>query len=369
MQRRSTRTNGRIQGVATNLQFESTGTSALLSRVERSLQQALSFLEGRQLGSGEFPVLISLDRTMAKECSPDPSVFPTALIAHSLSFAASTDSLRERALNFLLAQMDHNGLWRHWTRNHPHCRELPPDLDDTCCASAVLSHNARRIASNRPLLLANRNGRGLFFTWIAPRPAWTGTAHMKVTFAQLRHALTLYYFFQRTSAALYDVDAVVNANSLFYLKEFSGRQIVADHLLDILREGSETACDKWYDNPFVIWYFFSRALHESAPQAGSIIQRRLAAAIATNALEAALAICSLAYWKCLAADTAVTHLLDAQLDSGAWPRAAFYHGGRTRRRDGSFAPPHPDTPHWGAEELTTAFCVEALAHWLQIRRS
>ena len=348
--------------------LRSNEAGSLPYRVAAAVERALTFLGQSQLPSGEFPVLISTDPTMAQGCVPDPSVFPTALIAHSLSFAGAAVALRERALTFLLGQMDGHGLWRHWTTEHPHCRELPPDLDDTCCASAALFRGGH-VVDNRELLLANRDSRGLFLTWVAPRLAWTQATHMKVTLAQLRHAPTLYLFFKRTSAALYDVDAVVNANSLFYLGDFPGRQRIIEYLLDILRTRSETTCDKWYDNPFVIWYFFSRALQALSPLAGSVIQQRLTAAKPTNALEAALAICSVSYWNELASDSAIIALLADQLDSGAWPRAAFYHGGRRRRRDGSFDLPHPDTPRWGAEELTTAFCIEALSHWLRIGRS
>jgi hypothetical protein len=62
-------------------------------------------------------------------------------------------------------------------------------------------------------------------------------------------------------------------------------------------------------------------------------------------------------------ETAIASLLAAQLADGGWPRAALYHGGRERRPDGSFAPRHPDTPHWGSEALTACFCLEALSRW------
>ena len=78
-------------------------------------------------------------------------------------------------------------------------------------------------------------------------------------------------------------------------------------------------------------------------------------------LQAALALCSLLRWGHAAPPRLLGLLLDAQRPDGAWPRAALYHGGRRRRRDGSFEAPHPDTPHWGSEALTTAFALEALA--------
>jgi SAM-dependent methyltransferase len=303
-------------------------------RPEDALERAVAFLERSQLPSGELRVLAS--------GKPDPSVFPTALAAYALSFAPRAAGVRDRALDFLLHEMEPRGLWKHWTREHPYHHQLPPDLDDTSCASAALARARRGFPDNRPILLRNRNRRGLFYTW-------------KLTLAQLRHPLVCFTFFTKTSAKPFDVDAVVNANALHYLGDAPE---VVEHLLRVLRENRESQCDKWYENPFAIWYFFSRALHVSTPEAGELIAAKIAAAVPSNALEHALAVCALRYWK---RPVDVGPLLALQLESGAWPAAPLYHGGRARRRDGTFAAPHPDTPYWGSEELTTAFCVEALA--------
>jgi hypothetical protein len=312
-------------------------TTSSRSGILAALARAIAFLESNQLPSGELRVFAS--------GKPDPSVFPTAVAAHALSFAPDAAKIRERALDFLAAETDWRGLWRHWPREHPHHRQIPPDLDDTSCASAALERAGRTFPDNRRLLLANRNRRGLFYTW-------------KLTPAQFRHPLALVFFFQQTSAKPFDVDAVVNANVLAYLGAIPETRAVVDHLLTVLRENRETSCDKWYDNPFVVWYFFSRALHTVAPEAGEIIEKKIAATTPSNALEHALAACSLHYWN---RNAGIRPLLDRQLQSGAWPAAPLYHGGRARRRDGTFAPPHHDTPYWGSEELTTAFCIEALA--------
>jgi hypothetical protein len=314
--------------------------SPIESSVHGALLRAIAFLGRSQLPSGELPVFAS--------GRPDPSVFPTALIAHSLSFAPPASVVRERALDFLAAEMKGGGLWKHWPRTHPDHDSLPPDLDDTSCASAVLARAGRHVPDNRHVLLANRNRDGLFYTW-------------KLTRAQWLHPWVTYRFFKRTSASVRDVDAVVNANVLFYLGPIPETRPVIELLLTVLREQREASCDKWYDNPFVIWYFFSRALHRVAPEAGEIIEKRIAGATPSNALEHALAACSLLYWNRL---PSVDALLTTQREEGGWPGAALYHGGRERKRDGSFASPHPDSPRWGSAELTTAFCVEALGQWI-----
>jgi hypothetical protein len=306
-------------------------------RIGGAIARAVTFLEQRQLPSGELPVLAS--------GKPDPSIFPTALAVHCLAFAPATADLRERALDFLVGEMAPRGLWKHWPRTHPHHQQLPPDLDDTSCASAALLAAGRTFPDNRELLLRNRDRRGLFRTWLWTRAQW-------------RHPLATAAFFTRTSARPFDVDAVVNANVLFYLGERKETEAVVAHLLDVLRAGRETTCDKWYERPFAVWYFFSRALRAVRAEAGEFITTRMATATPENALEHALAACILLDWNRI---PDLAPLLDAQLPSGAWPAAGLYHGGRKRLSTGAFAPPHPDTPWWGSEELTTAFCIEALA--------
>jgi hypothetical protein len=284
-----------------------------------------------------------------------------------LTFVPGATALRVRATQFLVDQQDQHGLWRHWTRDHEYFAMLPPDLDDTSCASAVLHQNGVGGATDPQLMLANRSRQGLFYTWVVPRLHWTRGAHRRIVFGQIRAAFVLYAFFRSTSAKPYDIDAVVNANCLFALGRFPGHGKVVDHLLAVLRSRGEATCDKWYDNPFVIWYFFSRALNRAAPEAGDLIKERIASMPPSNALEAALSAASLLYWSSVPNEASIQTLLEQQLETGGWPRAGFYHGGRERLRGGGFAEQHPDTPHWGSEALTSAFCLEVLGQWL-VRR-
>jgi hypothetical protein len=200
-----------------------------------------------------------------------------------------------------------------------------------------------------------------------PRLRWTGAPHRRAALPQLAHLPALFLFFRATSAARADVDAVVNANCLYYLGDFEGRETVVAHLFAILRDKRERSCDKWYENPFVVWYFIARALGRSDPEVAALIESRLDGAAPTSALEAALAVCTRLSCGSPPSDDAIAALLALQNEDGSWPRAALYHGGRARLRDGSFAPPHPDTPHWGSEALTTAFALEALSRWAVVR--
>ncbi len=330
-----------------------------------ALARAVSFLEASQSPNGELPVHASTDPTLATGASIDPSIFPNALAAWSLSFWPAAQGVRDRICDFLADEMHGRGLWRHWPRSHPHHASLPPDLDDSSCASLALARAGRDTPDNRALLLANRDGQGRFFTWIAPRLRWSGLGHLAITWRQLAHAPTLYLFFRRTSAEPRDIDAVVNANCLFHLGRFEGDSAVVAFLVDALRAGRERHCDKWYQSPFVIWYFLARALAGRSDEARALLTAKLCAAEPGNALEAALSLCATLSLGLRPDQERVDGLLAEQRADGSWPRAALYHGGRARLPDGRFAEPHPDTPRWGSEAVTTAFAVEALGHWLE----
>lgn len=319
----------------------------------------LAFLEQAQRPSGEIPVCKSNDPQMRHRLELDPSVFPTALAVHCLSFVGpAARPIIDRAVTFLTREMDAHGLWRHWTREHPFHAQLPPDLDDTSCATRALVAAGASPPENRSIMLANRTRQGLFLTWVIPR---LHRAPLAVTLRQLRHPAALFLFFRRTSARPSDVDAVVNANVLHCLREWDGSKSVIDWLMKGLREGGETQCDKWYDNPIVVRYFLSRALAGVAPEARDIMVNRSCDAKPANALEAAMVMSTLLDWEAGVPAQVVEELVQAQAASGAWPAAAMYHGGRRRLRTGRFAEPHPDTPRWGSEALTTAFAIEALA--------
>jgi hypothetical protein len=289
-------------------------------------------------------------RPAAPEWVYDPSNFGTGLLAWSLTHVPGTETIRERACDFLAAQAERHGVWRHWTRGHAQFHYVPPDLDDTSVISAALLTNGRRAPDNRRLLLSNRAPNGLFFSWITLRryPVrdfaywWTSLVHLA-----LRPVKSI-AFYSLTPSDRHDIDGVVNANTLFYLGRSADTEKVIAFLVDILRGGREAGCDKWYENPFVVWYFLSRALSRSGVDAADLILGRLESAAPQTPLERALALCVRMDWDVEPDAAAIAALLGAQQPGGGWPVEPFYKGARVR---------------WGSEELTTGFCLEALGRW------
>ena len=308
-----------------------------VSAIRRAIEKGVAFLESAQLPSGEIPIETSCTPEMRGDCVRDPAVFPTALAARALSIASSAERVRSRALDFLLREMEPGGLWRHPSSETSGHDRVPLDVDDTSTASAALAAAGRRIPNNRRLLIANRNRHGLFRTWIV---RWWP------------HPLGTYCFFRYTPADVGDVDAAIEANVVIYLGMCEETRPAIEHMLAVLRANGEMMSTKWYESRFTVWYFFSHALREIAPEAGEMIVPRVEAATPGNALELAQATSTLLLWNRL---PDVGPLIDAQLPSGAWPRAGFYHMGRKPIDS------QPTPPWWGSEALTTVLAVEALS--------
>lgn len=306
------------------------------SSIRRAIETGVAFLESAQLPSGEIPIETWPTPEMSGDGVRDPVVFATALAARALSIAPSAARVRARALDFLAHEMEPDGLWRYPSNEHPGHDWIPLDVDDTSIAAAALAAAGRRFPDNRALLLANRNRRGLFKTWIVrwwphPRKTWR--------------------FFRDSTAEMGDVDAVINANAVIYLGMCDETRPAIAHMLEVLRADGELTSTKWYESRFTVWYFFSHALRQIAPEAGEMIVPRVEAATPRNALELALAASTLLLWN---GAPDVQPLLDAQRPSGAWPRAAFYHAGLDKERQ-------PTPPWWGSEALTTVLAIEALS--------
>jgi hypothetical protein len=313
------------------------------SEIRRAIEKGIAYLESAQLPSGEIPIEISPTPDMTGECVREPCVFPAALTARTLSITSAAARVRSRALDFLEREMHRDGLWRHPSSDKAQHYDTPLDVDDTSLASVALAAAGREVPDNRRFLLANRDRRGLFKTWIV---RWWP------------HPVLTHRFFRYTTAEVGDVDAVVIANVVIYLGACEETRRSIAHMLEVLRANSEMVSTKWYESRFTVWYFFSHALRDIAPEAGEIIVPRVEAATPRNALELAAAISTLLLWN-RAPD--VQLLIDAQLGSGAWPRAGFYHMGLKQISPNEF---RPTPPWWGSEALTTVFAVEALTRAL-----
>jgi hypothetical protein len=326
------------------------------------LESALAFLAEEQRPTGEFPTFKARDTALTREREFDSTPFATTYVLHALSYLTRdrVEQLTSGGLGFLGAEMESHGVWRYWSSRHPRHASIPPDLDDTCCALAVLRRFGRSLPQNEQLILANRNREGLFYTWIVPRPAPVRCrAYWSLVLRDWPIGWQRLNFWRLTNASPWDVDCVVNANVLHYLGDRAEVRPVVNFLARALAEGRAGCCDTWHSNQYAFYYAVSRAYAGGVAALETL--REPLAADAEAALkgigqlataEVALAACSLLNLgrRGPALDVGMAHIADTQRTNGSWPAFALYSGGPYR---------------WGSEALTTALCVEAFARYVE----
>ena len=343
-------------------------TAALADQLDTAIARGLAYLSQHQYPSGEFCCYIAADEPMQGWCITESTVFATMVVASCLlPFAArpETDVMLTRATNYLQYQMHRGGVWPVFSDRHPWHSIVPYDTDSLAYASALMQ--ARGIdcprPGNVPLLLANRNKKGLFYTWFLLRLRWQpNRTHWRVTAREVLHPITSLFFWRANECTRSDVDMGINTNILYYLGDVEATQPIIAELLRVIAEHREHDCDKWYRNPFTIYYLLSRVYQQGViklePARQPIIQRILATAQPTGQLgksvfDTALAVTTLLNLGCTApaVGKAVNFILQTQSAFGEWPRWLFYYGGPKLLQG------------WGSEEITTGFCLEALARY------
>ncbi len=274
-----------------------------------AIKKGLDFLHQNQLPSGEFKSYRSTHPSMAEDCEFDSSPFPTSLIAYSLSFSNSpiAKEMIDRATIFFLVEMERGSIWRYWTSIHQYHKNIPPDLDDIACISAVLKQNGVQFTDNRNLILANRNRQRLFYTWLAPRFSFPlNLEYWRVIGREALNPISLYYFWKLNESKVNDIDCVVNTNVLFYFGKSDVTQPVIDYLIQVIKEGKEECCDKWHLSRFNFYYALSKTyfagIDEFEVIRDSVIERILSSTksdgmIGENVLQTSLAVCSLLNFK------------------------------------------------------------------------
>ena len=345
-------------------------------KLRDSITKAIDFLAQAQLDDGEFKTILpnenlkAISKTLGfkQEATEklvfDSSPFVTSLVVYSLSFLSHESKVQQlikRGLGFLSQEMESGGLWRYWSSKNEKHNAAPPDLDDVCCASYVLKMNGIPIQPNTSIILGNRNRQGLFYTWLLPR-AIRGIVLNLLTLG--RRFSYLDKFWETTDKD--DICCVVNANVLLYLGENRQTQRVVEYLISIVLKETENENTSFYNHKLSFYYMLSRAYFNGLnslraikiPAINRILSLQKADGSFGDELLTALAVCALLNfnYQTLSLDKAIDFLLKTQQCDGSWQRIPMY-GGKT------------DKETFGSAELTTAFCVEALARYRLLDRA
>jgi hypothetical protein len=319
----------------------------------------LRYLEGVQTKEGEFPVFSAFSIDMVERRHLDPCFFGTALIAGVLAAVPEASDICARARKFIEAQRRPGGLWTYYKKRH--CYVYPPrDVDDTALAVDAFRACGGEPLGNRSIVLANRDDQGMFFTWILP---WRSGPNLHLLAKDWRELFSLRRyraFFRNSKTDRNDVDAGINANVLAAFAPFDGDERLIAQLLRILEQGREDSCDKYYDNPVLIRFFFSRALAGRCPKAGRVLVERAEVGPNASALDQALTILTRTMWNAPVPADLLERLIAEQAPSGEWPIASIYCAGREQLGYLNFAPAAADRFRSGSEAITTAFCIAAL---------
>ena len=340
------------------------GTEELLSHVppSHSVEHALEWLSTAQAPSGELPAWASPLEDLPPEWLPDSLNFITGLAAIALAEVERPAAAKivDGAVGFLLWEQQANGLWRYWDESNEQTGFTPADTDDTACCSLAIATRGHKATHNVPLLLANRDPQGRFFTWFVPR-----SEHRSL---RIRWALRderpdevqaqRLELWDTTEADPDDVDVVVNANACRYLgakapAEASG-WVAAE-----LRAGREVGSDKWHRNATTFYLSVAdgarRGVREFVDLEGLVVDRILQswqAGRLVTALDQAQALLALQAYGArpdVCAELAGA-LESTQTDAGCWDRSVYYHGGPK------------EVFGWASEALTTAYAAAGLHH-------
>ncbi len=338
------------------------------SRQPTTIERGLAFLSGAQHPDGEFETLISTEISL-ENGSWDSSPFVTAMIAHALGTCLpESKPMIERALGFLESQMEAGGVWRYYSsRNFKHSR-IPPDLDDTACATFVLKENGRRIPSNQWIFDEMRSENGAYRTWLIPG----ANAHDSfVAYLSSLEELSIerspaippkfagHPRFANPRDPVNPVchDPVVNANVYLCLEGEEQKAELISYLAQLIASGSESFASDFYADIASFYYALAKVAQKSGPDmveklsgVRPDLEARIKAISDESSLNAAMIISASLI---LAPDlegipAAIAHLRTTQQEDGSWARSVFYRGPKE---------------FWGSEELTTALCLEALCRF------
>jgi len=319
------------------------GSRALAQAGRESIRRALEFLES------------TLDENGAWHCirfniaDPDiPRHFerPPFVSAFCVLALQSSDEPRARAIcaatrAYLADTMEYPGFWRYY-------RHLPQDLDSTTLCSLVIgTHPWILLGRNVPQMLANRDEKGCFMTWVLAK----GEPNVVSTFR-------------------IEADPVVNANVIAYLGDNPETRDAQRWLESIIAEDRLEGTSKWYPDKVAIYYATTRAMLRAQPAlealrpilADRILGLRDPQGEFGNMLQTAQAISALYNIGCLEridAKREVEKFIGSQHEDGSWPELLAF--GDQTLKWGTFG----QIGH-GSESVTSAFCIEALERLVEI---
>ena len=308
-----------------------------------SIRRGLDFLESRIDENGAWHCIRF---NIADPDIPRHFERPPFISAFCVLALESCDEPKAKAIcaatrAYLVDTIEYPGLWRYY-------RHLPQDLDSsTVCSLVIGNHPWILLERNVPDILANRDEKGLFLTWILAGDEPDVVSTFRI-----------------------EADPVVNANVIAYLGDRPETREARHWLENLIIEGNLAGTSKWYPDTASIYYAISRALLR-VPSALDRLRPILADSILSlrnekgefdNILQGAQAVAALyniGSLQSIDPKHQVERFLSSQREDGSWPELLAF--GDQELKWGLVG----QIGH-GAESVTTAFCIEALERLVEI---
>ena len=320
-----------------------TATSTTLARAGRdSIRRGIDFLENTLDENGAWHCIRFniADPDIPRHFERPAFVSALCVLALESCSEARAEAMCASTKAYLADTIEYPGLWRYY-------RHLPQDLDSTTLCSLVIgTHPWILLGRNVPVILANRDKKGLFTTWVLAEDEPDVVAPFRI-----------------------EADPVVNANVIAYLGDRPETRNAQQWLEDLVTEGRVEGSSKWYPDRVAIYYAITRAMLRAQPaldRLRQILPDRILGLRDEdgefgNVLQAAQAVSALyniGSLERLDTKRQVEALISAQHEDGSWPELLAF--GDQSLRWGAVG----QIGH-GSEAVTSAFCIEALEHLIE----
>ena len=312
------------------------------NNLENAIKRGFDFLEAVVDETGAWPSLVYGNLELSGDAKVEHVPFVAALGSISLRNCPGSRSTRicDRARSYLLSKIEYPGVWRYWNW-------LPPDLDDTSvCTHVVGSHVWLALGRTLPNIFRKRDEQGRFLTWLVKGD---------------------------DSSDWDDIDSVVNANVVFWLKDHPQTEGAQRWLRSLIIEEREVGSSWYYPNPMDLYAALSRlgpnptGVNNAFCGLGVALANRIMSSRNQEGhygepqqnAQALSALDRLDEWPATNdADHVVECLLASQQADGSWKSGRVWQGP---------PPPNPPSVGFASPVLITAYCIEAFSRYARNR--
>lgn len=293
-------------------------------------------------------------------------MLPALAIGHSLLHLRGWEEA-ERMLCKITRYVEENRLpGRMWKNNRSRdgsIRATPVDLQTTAKALTFLRLVGAPVKVPGATLLSNRDARGLFHTFLAPRFRRGGsTGYWMASLSLLVNRAVMSFFGKAPAFDRNDVSVPLNTYLLPVLGEGRATEPVLAALRRLLEQREEGDRYGWYRDAFAVYRILSvayrlgvKGLEEHRETIGERVMAGLRpdGSFHGEVLDTARAVCILLDFG--VADARLLRsalwLVSKQNGDGSWDRrACYFDAGKADR-----------VVAYGCEDMVTAVCLEAVA--------